>query len=698
MQARLCIAALMVGTMSACVSDRTADMLPWTPRGNAVDTIGGREVANPYAWLEELESDSVRAWASAQDAYTMAALSPALDASRSLGDRLIVHAEMVAINTPVRRGSAFFFMVDSSASASPTLQLNTGGEDRLLVDPGDFRDVGMDAAQIADFRVSTDGEHVAVVGMEPSSGRRVMRIINTASRKYLPDAVEDVRLGNAPWTAGDESIVYSTRSGDRPAAVWRHDIGADSDVRLYPVEGHEDLRLAVDATDEGLLVVERRQPNSYQALWLGAAAPDEPEVILGQDGGRVVFMGAIESVLFFYIIDPDGGERIVSARRLAGGFATKAVLELSDISVTTAHLVGGRVVINGGSGDGTPVIRVYGLDGTSLTTLTPPFGLLWTNFPANRPPVFGDWDVPYAYFNSLSLDAPGIYEIDLAELTMTPWRLQGGGTSGDIVLKRLEYTSADGVMVPMSLVHRADTVIDGNVPTLAWIYGAHGFTATPYFSGFFRTFIDAGGVLAMPQVRGGGVHGPEWHSAGSRANKRNTVADTIAAFEWLIDHGVTRPERLAALGNSAGTVPVAAAAIDRPELIGAIILEMPLSDMARHTQWRGGWATEFGDPNISEELDAILEFSPYQKLLQARSLPATLIFAGENDKTAFPHHAFKLAASMQYAQTGEGPVYLRLVRGAGHQIGVNKLQRTENQALELAFLTREIGLPVSLPE
>ena len=533
--------------------------------------------------------------------------------------------------------------------------------------------------------------------MEPASGRRVMRIIDVGSGSYLAAAVEEAHLGDAPWATDCHSIVYSTLDGERPAAVWRHDVGTDSDVRIYPVDGNENVRLAVDAVDGGLVVVERRQPRAYEVLWFDGAEPSAVERVFAQDGGWVVFIGAAEDKLFFHVTD-GGGEQIVSARRSAAGFAMSPVLDLSDRSVTTAHIYGGRVVVNGGSPAGVPSITIYSLDGALLATLTPPYGLLWTNFPANRPPIFGEWEARYAYANSLSLDAPGVYEIDIEDLTMTPWRLRRGDTSGDILVRRVEYTSADGTIVPMALAHRADASLDESAPTLVWVYGAHGFTATPFFSGFFRTFIEAGGVLAMPQVRGGGVFGAEWHAAGSRVNKRATIEDTIAAFEWLIDTGVTRPDRLAALGNSAGSVPVAAAAIDRPDLVGAIILEIPLADLVRHKRWSGGWASEFGDPEIPEELDAILEFSPYHKLLEARELPATLIFAGENDTTAMPHHAFKLAASMQYAQTGDQPVLLRLVRGAGHQIGVNNAQRTENQTLQLAFLTREIGLPTSFPE
>ena len=146
------------------------------------------------------------------------------------------------------------------------------------------------------------------------------------------------------------------------------------------------------------------------------------------------------------------------------------------------------------------------------------------------------------------------------------------------------------------------------------------------------------------------------------------------------------------LGNSAGSVPAAMAGISRPDLLSALILEIPLSDLVRHAKWSEGWATEFGDPDDPEELSALLEISPYEALQTPKSLPPTLILAGENDRTAPPLHAYKLTAAMQNAQLGNDEILLLRIPGAGHQIGADSEQRRESQALELAFLAKSLEM------
>ena len=602
------------------------------------------------------------------------------------------YAEAPVINTAIRRGNQYFYMVDSLSHSSPALYVQTEGEEeRLLIDPANFQEVGLAEAQIADFRVSPNGECVAVIGHEASSDQRVMRIFNMQTHNYLPGKVMGVHLADQPWREECTEIVFISRSGDMAATAWIFDTKTSTQRRIVALTDQEKPRLVVNAADGGLVAVDRRKPRHYRALWIDDERPQVLGIMFEQDGGRLAFIGASGGQYFFHALDGKGGEKILAAHNTDEGFETREVLDLAGHSATAAHIYGGKIVVNGGTPDGLPMIYVHALDGELLAELEPPFGLLWTNFPAGRAAILGNPGSRYAYTASLSLHAAGVYEIDLEELTIKPWRLQQGMNPDEIIVKRVRYDSTGGVEVPMSLAYQANTPLDGSAPALVWVYGAHGFTATPFFSAFFKTFIDAGGILAFPQVRSGGVFGVEWHAGGSRANKLNTIADTVAALEWLLENKVTKPQRLAIMGNSSGTIPAIVAAIEHPDMVAAVLLELPLSDMIRHKQWLGGWTTEFGDPEIENELNAILKFSPNEKLLWRRSLPPTLIYVGENDTTALPIHAFKLTASMQYAQTEDAPVYLRMMPGAGHQLGVNKLERTRYQAEQLTFLFQYLG-------
>jgi len=690
-----------VTALSAC-SDHGQSPHHDTRRAEVEETIGEHTFANPYAWMEDTKSEEVRSWAAGEDANTRSLLELAWEESADSRARLSSYNAVVTYETPVRRRDAFFLMVDGASHAGPSLYMRVGDEDTPLVTPEQFLDVGLTTdAQIADFSVSHDGFHVVVTAQDPATRRRLARIFSIAEGTFLPDNVEGARLSQSPWLKDDTGFVYSTRErGDHAAGVWLHRLGTDTtaDRPLYRAEPGWETRFRAHVVNDrnDLIVIASDVEGSQTAYWLSEAEKwTKPESVISlPPRSRLFHLGTLQTeVSYFHAVTGGGGETISSSRPGSDGeFVLHEVMEVGDLGVSTAHLYGGKLVLNS-LNEGTPAIRIHDLEGRSVAVLSPPFGLLWTNFPAGWPPILGEVDARYAYVNSLALDAPGIYEMDLDALTLEPWLLRSNTEGMDVVVRRITYESNDDVEVPMALVHGSDVAFDGTAPALIWVYGAHAFVATPYFNGFFRAFIDMGGVFAMPQVRGGGVFGPRWYEAGSRANKLNTVADTISALKWLIDNKVTRPEKLSILGNSAGTVPVAVAAIRHPELVGAMILEVPLADLIRHPDWSDGWNTEFGDPTNTEELQALMQFSPYELLQMRRPLPPTMILAGENDPVAPPQHAYKLAASMQHAQTEEDhPILLYLVHGAGHQVGVNKSQRQESRSFEMAFLWRELQL------
>ena len=669
---------------------------PATRRVDSVDTINGYQIANPYSWLEDLSSAEVWTWVDDQDELARKRLEEFEASNPDLKSWLHEYGSAPSVNTPVRQGDQLFFMAENIVPGGPALFTSPHAdptEQRLLAQSDDFADVGLGPSEIVDFQVSESARLAIVVARELASDRRLGRILDIELTTYRTEVIEDPWLGRQSWNREETEIVFSGRESGRGSGVWRYSLADNKTERLpLPKIGDEEIRYEVSFSSplEGLIVVENRVSGDTRAFYLPAISPDAATELFAQPG-RFGYLGSFEETAYFYSFQT---EKVLGCRKSGGGCAGSIVLDLSGSAATSVQLLGGRFVVTV-SESGSLGLEIYRLDGTRLDALEPPYGLLWTNFPAGWPPIVGTASDRFAYTNSISLHQPGIYEIDLSDLRLRPWRLHQGKSpesSADIAVDVVSFESSDGEMIPMALVHKAGLEPSDGAPLLMWVYGAHGFTATPFFNAFFRTFVEVGGVLAMPQVRGGGAHGPRWYEAGSRANKRNTIADSIAALDWLRDAGIARAERTAVMGNSAGTVPAFAAAVARGDLVSALILEVPVTDLIRHARWSKGWATEFGEPTVTEELDALLEVSPYEQLDRPRELPATLILAGENDSTAPPHHAFKLAAAMQNAQTGSAPVLLYLVEGAGHQIGVDARQRLESQAHELAFLSHYLGL------
>jgi len=258
------------------------------------------------------------------------------------------------------------------------------------------------------------------------------------------------------------------------------------------------------------------------------------------------------------------------------------------------------------------------------------------------------------------------------------------------------YESADGTRVPMFLCRRADLgpAADGpgEHPTLLYGYGGFDVSLTPYFSVTRLVWMEMGGVFAMPNLRGGGEFGEAWHRAGTRTNKQNVFDDFIAAGEWLVDNGWTRPDRLAIQGGSNGGLLVGACLIQRPDLFGACLPAVGVMDMLRFHQFTAGryWVDDYGSVTDPDEFAALFAYSPYHNLEDGVAYPATLITTADTDDRVVPAHSFKFAARMQAAQGGDEPVLLRVESSAGHGAGKPTKKRIEEAADLWAFLVSEL--------
>jgi prolyl oligopeptidase len=250
------------------------------------------------------------------------------------------------------------------------------------------------------------------------------------------------------------------------------------------------------------------------------------------------------------------------------------------------------------------------------------------------------------------------------------------------------YNSKDGTRVSMFLVHRKDTKLDGNNRVELYGYGGFEISLTPSFLPGLFPWLDRGGVFALANLRGGGEYGSAWHKAGRRENKQRVFDDMIAAAEWLIEHRYTKPSRLAIRGGSNGGLLVAAVMAQRPELFGAVICQVPLTDMIRYPRATVArlWIPEYGDPQKANEFKWLWSYSPYHRLRPKTAYPITLVMTADHDDRVDPAHARKFAARLQANTTPERPVLLRIESKAGHGAGTPISKLLESTADRYAFL------------
>jgi prolyl oligopeptidase len=264
----------------------------------------------------------------------------------------------------------------------------------------------------------------------------------------------------------------------------------------------------------------------------------------------------------------------------------------------------------------------------------------------------------------------------------------------DYETRQVFYESRDGTRVPMFITHRKGLKTDGRNPTLLYGYGGFNISLTPAFGVANLAWMEMGGVLAIPSLRGGGEYGEEWHRAGTKLRKQNVFDDFIAAAEWLVAHRYTSREKLAISGGSNGGLLVGACLTQRPELFGAALPAVGVMDMLRFHKFTIGWAwvSDYGSADDPEEFKALYAYSPLHRIKPGTSYPATLITTADHDDRVVPAHSFKFAATLQAAQGGEAPILIRIETRAGHGSGKPTGKLISEAADRLSFLVKELHM------
>jgi prolyl oligopeptidase len=266
----------------------------------------------------------------------------------------------------------------------------------------------------------------------------------------------------------------------------------------------------------------------------------------------------------------------------------------------------------------------------------------------------------------------------------------------EIEVKQVWYTSKDGTKIPMFLVHKKGLELNRNNPTYITAYGGFNISLTADFSETAVIIAENGGVYAVPNLRGGGEFGEEWHKAGMLEKKQNVFDDFYAAAEWLIDNKYTNPDKIAIRGGSNGGLLVGAALTQRPELYKAVVCTYPLLDMVRYQQFLVArwWVPEYGSSEDPEQFKYILKYSPYQNVIKGNKYPATLFISGDSDTRVDPLHARKMTALMQYASDGSTPMLLYYDTKAGHSGGGSLTKTIDDATIALSFVVWQLDMKI----
>ncbi|MCF8237151.1 MAG: prolyl oligopeptidase family serine peptidase [Saprospiraceae bacterium] len=679
---------------------------PGTPTEMVVDTYFSVAVKDPYRWLEVDTAAAVEAWVRSQNEVTFNYLDqiPFRTAIRARYEKLF---NFPKVSAPQKAGDYYFFSKNDGLQNQAIIFIQKGleGKPEIFLDPNTLSDDGTTAVEMIGF--SPDNRYVAISRSDAGSDWNQISVIEIATKRMLQDRLDWVKFSTAAWTT--EGFYYSRMPEPKPGmelsqanqfhSVYYHQLGdpQSADKLVYrnekaPQMYHwtsitEDLQYLIMYAATGSAGFEtyymdlKNKNGKFKALFTGF---DYKNTIIDHVDGRFLIHSNQDAPNYRLIsVQPD---------KNTPEDWIDVIPQKDDllVSVTTG---GGKLFANYLKNATTRVFR-YEPDGSQEQEIQMPGLGSAEGFAGKR-----EDDVLFYTYTSF-VDPGSIFRYNVEDGTSDIFfRTELAFNPEDYEEEQVFYKSKDGTSVSMFLVHKKGLVLDGNNPCYLYAYGGFNVSMSPYFSTSRILLLENGGIFAMPNLRGGGEYGEEWHKGGMREKKQNVFDDMIAAAEYLIAEGYTSSKKMAIAGGSNGGLLVGACINQRPDLFQVAFPAVGVMDMLRYHKFTVGWGwiPEYGSSEEEEMFPILYAYSPYHNLVKGTHYPATLITTADHDDRVVPAHSFKYAAMLQACQQGERPVLIRIETSAGHGAGKPTSKIIDEQADLWSFFFYNTASPVKYP-
>jgi len=695
----------------------TAPKPPATPTHEVTDEYFGTRIVDSYRWLEDLKSPEVAAWMKAQNDYTRAVLDRVPGREKLRARIAQLDDTGVRVSAFQSYGGRWFYLKRAPGQDNQRLYTRNGSSaaERLLLDPETLTANGVHYS-IDYYTPSPDGKLVAV-GIAPGgSENAVLHVLDAATGKELGEHIDRAQFGAIAWLPNNRSFFYNRLrklGPDEPrpsyylnSRAYLHQLGNDPD-KDAPVFGNglsasismgesdfpfialpvgSKYALAVDAhgVQNELTIYAAKVVDVHDAAAPWRKIADVPDDSTGFDihGDHLYLVTHHDAPRF----------KVVRLNLADGNFQTAEVV----MAPSEAVVVGVGVAAD--------AVYVQKLDGGIGRLFRIPF----EGGAAKPVPLPFDGAIEELFVNAAE---PGVY-VRAASWTKSPVYLhydpkttQVADTKivppspvdfSGIESEEVKAKAADGTLVPLSIVHKRGLKLDGSHPTLLHGYGSYGITYDPGFDPASLAWLERGGVVAVAHIRGGGEYGEDWHNGGRKATKLNTITDFIACAQYLIEHKYTSPQHLAGEGTSAGGITIGGAITERPDLFGAALDNVGMSDDLRAELQVNGPANipEFGTVKDEQDFHHLLSISGYHRIKDQTAYPAVLLTTGINDPRVDPWQMNKMTARLQAASSSGRPILLRVDYDAGHGgIGATRTQHTNLLTDQYSFLLWQLGDP-----
>lgn len=679
---------------------------PNTKKGDMVDTYFEYQVADPYRWLEDDLSLETEKWVKAQNQVTFDYLAK-IPYRAQLKKRLETLWNYEKITAPHVEGAYTYFNKNDGLQNQYVVYRQQGnGEAEIFLDPNQFSEDG--TTSLAQLSFSKDGSIAAYSISEGGSDWRKIIIIDAETKKPMEDALLDIKFSGISWK-GSEGFYYS--SYDKPEGselsaktdqhkLYYHKLGepqnkdkvifGDTDAQKHRYVGGQVTE------DDRYLIISGSISTSGNDLYIkDLTKPNRPLItIIDNFDSDTYLIENVGNKLYLVTNLNAPNQKIVTVD--ASNPASEHWLDLiPETKNVLSPSTGGGYFFAEYMVDAISKVYQYDYQGKQIKEIQlPGIGTLSS--------LDGRKEDKTLYYSFTNYKTPStIYSYDVDKGESSVYRKSGAMFNPDnYVSNQVFYTSKDGTKIPMIITHKKGVELNGKNQTILYGYGGFNVSLTPRFSITNAIWMEMGGIYAVPNLRGGGEYGQDWHNAGTQLKKQNVFDDFIAAAEYLIANKYTSSNYLAIRGGSNGGLLVGAIITQRPELMKVALPAVGVMDMLRyHTFTAGaGWAYDYGTAEQSKEMFEYLKaYSPVHNVKAGVHYPATMVTTGDHDDRVVPAHSFKFAAELQDKQAGNSPTLIRIETNAGHGAGTPVSKTIDQYADIFGFTLFNMGFK-SLPE
>lgn len=676
---------------------------PLAHRDDTVDTYHGTPVADPYRWLEDAAAPDTLAWVEAQNAISEEYLA-AIPAQAALRERMTALWNYPKYSVPSHKGTYYFYSKNDGLQNQSVLyrQERLQGTSTLVIDPNTLSEDGTTALVTQSF--SRDGTLLVYGLSRHGSDLQELHIRQVESGVEYAEVIHRGRFPSVAWKRDKSGFFYNRLP--EPGSVPPEDQSNYSQVYWHALDTPQsEDRLVFERPDFKELSFSPFMSDDDEYLMLRVWHGTDPKNrfyyrkvesdgsfmrLLDDADASYDFTGNDGSIFYFQTTLDAPRKRIIAIDSEHPQRANwREVVPQQDDAIEFALMVNHQFVITY-LHDAHHEIKIYSIDGRYERDIPLPA-------PGSIVEVAGEHDQTELFFSFTSFLYPStIYRYDFTDGALTLYHApELDFDAGGYQTTQVFYSSKDGTRIPMFLTHKKRLKLDGSNPTLLYGYGGFDISLTPTFSVPALVWLEHGGVYAVANLRGGGEYGEAWHLAGTLERKQNVFDDFIAAAEWLIANEYTRSSRLAIQGGSNGGLLVVACMVQRPDLFGAVICQVPVIDMLRYHKFTVGryWISDYGNAEANaEDFKFMYAYSPLHNVKAGVVYPATLILAADTDDRVVPAHAKKFAATLQAAHAGENPILLRIEMKAGHGLGKPTTKLIEERSDIWAFLFARFGM------